>query len=66
MGTTREDVIPTLEAMPLFRGLPRGELEAISQQFDDATYLADHGRGHRGNGRAGILHHPRGSRSGDH
>lgn len=43
MGTTREDVIPTLEAMPLFRGLPRRELEAISQQFDDATYLADHG-----------------------
>ena len=41
--TTREDVIPTLEAMPLFRGLSRGELEIIAAQFDDATYLANHG-----------------------
>jgi CRP-like cAMP-binding protein len=43
MGTAREDVIPTLESMPLFRGLDRSELEAIADQFDDATYLAGHG-----------------------
>jgi CRP/FNR family cyclic AMP-dependent transcriptional regulator len=43
MSTTREDVIPTLERMPLFRGVPAKELQAIAAQFDDATYLADHG-----------------------
>ena len=43
MATTREDVIPTLEKMPLFRGLPLEELEQIAAEFDDATYLADHG-----------------------
>lgn len=43
MGTAREDVIPTLESMPLFRGLDRSELETIAGQFDDATYLAGHG-----------------------
>ena len=43
MGTTREDVIPTLESMSLFRGLPRSELESIADQLDDATYLAGHG-----------------------
>lgn len=43
MATTRGDVIPTLESMPLFRGLARGELETIVEQFDDATYLAGHG-----------------------
>ena len=43
MATTREDVIPTLEKMPLFRGLTRQELETIAAEFDDATYLADHG-----------------------
>jgi len=43
MATTREDVIPTLERMPLFRGLPRAELEQVASQLDDATYLAEHG-----------------------
>ena len=43
MGTTREDVIPTLESMSLFRGLPHSELETIAGQLDDATYLAGHG-----------------------
>ncbi|MGH7685655.1 MAG: cyclic nucleotide-binding domain-containing protein [Candidatus Dormibacteria bacterium] len=43
MGTTREDVIPTLESMSLFRGLARDELETIADQLDDATYLAGHG-----------------------
>ena len=43
MATTREDVIPTLERMPLFRGLSRRELDEVAQQLDDATYLANHG-----------------------
>jgi CRP/FNR family transcriptional regulator, cyclic AMP receptor protein len=43
MATTRTDVIPTLERMPLFRGIDRKELEHITERFDDATYLADHG-----------------------
>lgn len=43
MGTTRQDVIPTLERMPLFRGLDRRELDQVADQLDDATYLADHG-----------------------
>ena len=43
MATTREDVIPTLEKMPLFRGLPRAELDGIAAQLDDATFLAEHG-----------------------
>jgi len=43
MATTREDVIPTLEKMPLFRGLPRAELDGIAVQLDDATFLAEHG-----------------------
>ncbi|MFN2582479.1 MAG: cyclic nucleotide-binding domain-containing protein [Candidatus Dormibacteria bacterium] len=43
MPTTREDVIPTLERMPLFRGVGRPELGAIAEQFDDATFLAGHG-----------------------
>lgn len=43
MATTREDVIPTLERMPLFRGLTRRELESVAGQFDDATYLSGHG-----------------------
>lgn len=42
MATTRSDVIPTLERMPLFRGVDRKELERIAEQLDDATYLADH------------------------
>ena len=43
MATTREDVIPTLERMPLFRGIDRKELQRIAGEFDDATYLAGHG-----------------------
>ena len=43
MGTTREDVIPTLEKMPLFRGVNRKELDRIAGEFDDATYLEGHG-----------------------
>ena len=43
MATTREDVIPTLEQMPLFRGVDRKELQRIAEAFDDATYLAGHG-----------------------
>ncbi|MBV8194958.1 MAG: cyclic nucleotide-binding domain-containing protein [Candidatus Dormibacteraeota bacterium] len=43
MATTREDVIPTLERMPLFRGLSQQELEAVADRLDDATYLAGHG-----------------------
>ncbi|HZU77736.1 MAG TPA: cyclic nucleotide-binding domain-containing protein [Dehalococcoidia bacterium] len=43
MPTTRQDVIPTLERMALFRGIDRRELERIAAQFDDATYLAGHG-----------------------
>ena len=43
MATTREDVIPTLEGMPLFRGVPPDEVEVVAGQLDDATYLAGHG-----------------------
>ena len=43
MATTREDVIPTLQGMPLFRGLDREELENVAAELDDATYLAGHG-----------------------
>ena len=43
MATTREDVIPTLERMPLFRGVPPAEVEQVAAQLDDATYLAGHG-----------------------
>ena len=43
MATTREDVIPTLEGMPLFRGLSGRELRDVASRFDDATYLAGHG-----------------------
>lgn len=43
MATTREDVIPTLEKMPLFRGLSRTELDDVASRLDDATYLAEHG-----------------------
>ena len=43
MATTRQDVIPTLERMPLFRGLSPRELFDVVDRFDDATYLADHG-----------------------
>jgi len=43
MTTTREDVIPTLRQMPLFRDLSEQELLDVADRFDDATYLADHG-----------------------
>ena len=43
MATTREDVIPTLEKMPLFRDVSGRELRAVANRFDDATYLAGHG-----------------------
>jgi CRP-like cAMP-binding protein len=43
MATTREDVIPTLEGMPLFRGLSPSELEELAGEFDDATFLSGHG-----------------------
>jgi len=43
MATTREDVIPTLQQMPLFRDLPAAELADVADRFDDATYLANHG-----------------------
>jgi CRP-like cAMP-binding protein len=43
MATTREDVIPTLQRMPLFRGVSGRELRDVSSRFDDATYLAGHG-----------------------
>jgi len=43
MATAREDVIPTLEAMPLFRGLSQEEVADVASRFDDATYLAGHG-----------------------
>jgi CRP/FNR family transcriptional regulator, cyclic AMP receptor protein len=43
MATTREDVIPTLEKMPLFRDVSGRELRDVAACFDDATFLADHG-----------------------
>jgi CRP/FNR family cyclic AMP-dependent transcriptional regulator len=43
MATTREDVIPTLQRMALFRGLSGRELRDVANRFDDSTYLADHG-----------------------
>jgi CRP/FNR family transcriptional regulator, cyclic AMP receptor protein len=43
MATTREDVIPTLEKMPLFRDVSGRELRDVATRFDDATYLAGHG-----------------------
>jgi CRP/FNR family cyclic AMP-dependent transcriptional regulator len=43
MATTREDVIPTLERMPLFKGLSPQELQDLAERFDDATFLAGHG-----------------------
>ncbi len=43
MATTREDVIPTLERMQLFRDVSRQELQDVVSRFDDATYLAGHG-----------------------
>lgn len=43
MATLREDVLPTLERSPLFRGLDRAQLREIVDRFDDATYLPDHG-----------------------
>jgi CRP/FNR family transcriptional regulator, cyclic AMP receptor protein len=43
MATTREDVIPTLEKMPLFRDVSGRELRDVANRFDDATYLAGHG-----------------------
>jgi CRP-like cAMP-binding protein len=43
MATIREDVFPTLERSPLFRGLSREQLEDVLDRFDDATYLPGHG-----------------------
>jgi CRP-like cAMP-binding protein len=43
MATTREDVLPTLERSPLFRGLNRKQLLDVANRFDDATFLAGHG-----------------------
>ena len=43
MATTREDVIPTLEKMQLFRDVSGRELRDVASRFDDATYLAGHG-----------------------
>jgi CRP/FNR family cyclic AMP-dependent transcriptional regulator len=43
MATTREDVIPTLQRMPLFRGVSGKELAEVAKEFDDATFLAGHG-----------------------
>jgi CRP/FNR family transcriptional regulator, cyclic AMP receptor protein len=43
MATLREDVLPTLERSPLFRGLNRKQLQDVVSRFDDATYLAGHG-----------------------
>jgi CRP-like cAMP-binding protein len=43
MATTREDVLPTLQRMPLFRGLSPEELQDVAGELDDAVYLAGHG-----------------------
>ncbi len=43
MATTRQDVLPTLERSPLFRGVGRKQLADIAKRFDDATFLAGHG-----------------------
>lgn len=43
MPSVRQDVIPTLEASPLFAGMSREEVAAAAERFEDATYLADHG-----------------------
>ena len=43
MATTREDVIPTLEKMQLFRDVSGRELRDVASRFDDSTYLAGHG-----------------------
>lgn len=42
MTATRDDVIPILSDLPLFRGVPREEVAAITGRFDEATYLAGH------------------------
>lgn len=43
MATVRDDVIPALERSPLFAGLSKDQIHKITERFDDATYLADHG-----------------------
>ena len=43
MASLREDVLPTLEGSPLFRGLSRKQLQEVVKRFDDATYLTGHG-----------------------
>jgi CRP/FNR family transcriptional regulator, cyclic AMP receptor protein len=43
VASTREDVIPTLKGMALFRGLSGEELRDVADRFDDAIFLAGHG-----------------------
>lgn len=43
MATTREDDIPMLQRMPLFRDVSVEEMEDVATRFDDAVYLAGHG-----------------------
>ena len=42
MTATRDDVVPILGRMPLFRGVATEEIGEIAGRFDEATYLADH------------------------
>ncbi len=43
MGTVRDDVVPTLEKMPLFAGFDRKELTTLAERFDEQTFLPEHG-----------------------
>ena len=43
MGTVRDDVVPTLEKMPLFAGFDRKELAALAERFDEQSFLPEHG-----------------------
>jgi CRP/FNR family cyclic AMP-dependent transcriptional regulator len=42
MTATRDDVVPILGRMPLFRGVAESDITAIAGRFDEATYLAGH------------------------
>ncbi len=43
MGTVRDDVVPTLESLPLFAGFDRKQLTALAERFDEQTFLPEHG-----------------------
>jgi len=43
MGTVRDDVVPTLERLPLFAGFDRKQLTALAERFDEQSFLPEHG-----------------------